>query len=98
MKLLTFTKDGVRRVGLFKDGRILDLPEAYRTVYDTLEAPDFLYDMRRLIALGEPALEVARRLGEEARCGVVELAFFATPRCRVFVVSGTSCMVIKCVG
>ncbi len=62
MKLLTFTKDGARRVGLFKDGRILDLPEAYMTVYDTLEAPDFLYDMRRLIALGEPALEMARRL------------------------------------
>jgi 2-keto-4-pentenoate hydratase/2-oxohepta-3-ene-1,7-dioic acid hydratase in catechol pathway len=32
-----------------------------------LEAPDFLYDMRKLIALGDPALEVARRLGEAAK-------------------------------
>jgi len=53
--------------GAFQDGRILDLPEAYKAVYGALEAPDFLYDMRRLIALGEPALEVARRLGEEAK-------------------------------
>jgi 2-keto-4-pentenoate hydratase/2-oxohepta-3-ene-1,7-dioic acid hydratase in catechol pathway len=67
MKLLTFAKDGVRKVGLFKDGKILDLPEAYKGVHGTLEAPDFLYDMRKLIALGEPALEVARRLGEAAK-------------------------------
>jgi 2-keto-4-pentenoate hydratase/2-oxohepta-3-ene-1,7-dioic acid hydratase in catechol pathway len=32
-----------------------------------LEAPDFLYDMRKLIALGDLALEVARRLGEAAK-------------------------------
>jgi hypothetical protein len=67
VKLLTFVKDGVRKVGLFKDGKILDLPEAYKAVYGTLEAPDFLYDMRKLITLGDPALEVARRLGEAAK-------------------------------
>ena len=67
MKLLTFAKDGVRKVGLFKDGKILDLPEAYKGVHGTLEAPDFLYDMRKLIALGDLALEVARRLGEAAK-------------------------------
>jgi 2-keto-4-pentenoate hydratase/2-oxohepta-3-ene-1,7-dioic acid hydratase in catechol pathway len=67
MKLLTFAKGGVRRVGLFKDGKILDLPEAYKAVYGTLEAPDFLYDMRKLIDLGDPALEAARRLGEAAK-------------------------------
>jgi 2-keto-4-pentenoate hydratase/2-oxohepta-3-ene-1,7-dioic acid hydratase in catechol pathway len=57
----------VRKVGLFKDGKILDLPEAYKAVYGTLEAPDFLYDMRKLIALGDPALEVVRKLGEAAK-------------------------------
>lgn len=67
MKLLTFAKGGVRKVGLFKDGKILDLPEAYKAVYGTLEAPDFLYDMRKLIALGDPALEVVRKLGEAAK-------------------------------
>jgi len=64
---LTFAKGGVRKVGLFKDGKILELPEAYKGVHGTLEAPDFLYDMRKLIALGDPALEVARRLGEAAK-------------------------------
>jgi 2-keto-4-pentenoate hydratase/2-oxohepta-3-ene-1,7-dioic acid hydratase in catechol pathway len=67
VKLLTFAKGGVRKVGLFKDGKILDLPEAYKGVHGTLEAPDFLYDMRKLIALGDPALEVARRLGEAVK-------------------------------
>jgi 2-keto-4-pentenoate hydratase/2-oxohepta-3-ene-1,7-dioic acid hydratase in catechol pathway len=67
VKLLTFAKGGVRKVGLFKDGKILDLPEAYKGVHGTLEAPDFLYDMRKLIALGDPALEVVRKLGEVAK-------------------------------
>jgi len=69
VKLLTFAKGGVRKVGLFKDGKILELPEAYKGVHGTLEAPDFLYDMRKLIALGDPALEVARRLGEAVKGG-----------------------------
>ncbi|ABL87223.1 5-oxopent-3-ene-1,2,5-tricarboxylate decarboxylase [Pyrobaculum islandicum DSM 4184] len=67
VKLLTFRRGEVRKVGLFKNGRILDLPEAYKAVFNTEEAPDFLYDMRRLIALGEPALEIVKKLDERAR-------------------------------
>jgi 2-keto-4-pentenoate hydratase/2-oxohepta-3-ene-1,7-dioic acid hydratase in catechol pathway len=66
MRLLTYTKNGVRKVGLFKNGEIIDLPQAYLLTYDAAEAPDFLFDMRRLIALGGPALEVARYLERHA--------------------------------
>ncbi|MDT7870421.1 MAG: fumarylacetoacetate hydrolase family protein, partial [Thermoproteus sp.] len=66
MRLLTYTKNGVRKVGLFRNGEIIDLPRAYLLAYDAAEAPDFLFDMRRLIALGGPALEVARYLERHA--------------------------------
>jgi 2-keto-4-pentenoate hydratase/2-oxohepta-3-ene-1,7-dioic acid hydratase in catechol pathway len=79
MKLLTFRLGEVRKVGLFLDGSVLDLPKAYRLAYDAYEAPDFLYDMRKLIAVGGPALEVVERLSreapEEAKLDVGEIAW-----------------------
>ncbi|ABP50950.1 5-oxopent-3-ene-1,2,5-tricarboxylate decarboxylase [Pyrobaculum arsenaticum DSM 13514] len=66
VKLLTFRKNVVK-VGLWKDGKILDLPEAYKAVFGAYEAPDFLYSMRKLIAVGEPALEIIRKIEAEAR-------------------------------
>ncbi|MCU7787728.1 fumarylacetoacetate hydrolase family protein [Pyrobaculum sp. 3827-6] len=79
MKLLTFRKGDVRKVGLFLDGEILDLPKAYLAVYDAYEAPEFLYDMRKLIAVGRPALDVvdylARRAPAEARLGAKEITW-----------------------
>ncbi|MGC8974258.1 MAG: fumarylacetoacetate hydrolase family protein [Thermoproteus sp.] len=71
MKLLTFRRGEARRVGLFLDGFVVDLPKAYTLVYDAYEAPDFLHDMRKLIAAGRPALEIveyiSRRAPEEAK-------------------------------
>jgi len=79
MKLLTFRLGEVRKVGLILDGSVLDLPKAYRLAYDAYETPDFLYDMRKLIAVGRPALEVVERLSreapEEAKLDVREIAW-----------------------
>jgi 2-keto-4-pentenoate hydratase/2-oxohepta-3-ene-1,7-dioic acid hydratase (catechol pathway) len=61
MRLLTYSRGGVRRVGILKD-EILDAPEAYKLVYGVDEAPDFTYDPRKLIALGEPAMNVIKEL------------------------------------
>ncbi|MFN7105421.1 MAG: fumarylacetoacetate hydrolase family protein, partial [Pyrobaculum sp.] len=62
MKLLTFRKDGVTHVGLYLDGRVLDLPRAYMKIFNTDTAPDFLYDMKKLISLGQPALEILEKI------------------------------------
>ncbi len=66
MRLLTFSKNGVRKVGLFKDGAVIDLPKAYLAAYDALEVPDFLFDMKKFIAVGRLALETARYLEKHA--------------------------------
>ncbi|MFB6489932.1 MAG: fumarylacetoacetate hydrolase family protein [Thermoproteus sp. AZ2] len=75
MKLLTFTHDGVRRVGVFIDGKVLDLPRAYVAVYEAAEAPDFLYDMRKLIAYGRPALDIVEELAHKCE----DPAFYLDP-------------------
>ncbi|MEM1597787.1 MAG: fumarylacetoacetate hydrolase family protein [Pyrobaculum sp.] len=67
MRLLTFRRGEVLKVGLWKDGKVLDLPEAYKQVFGAYEAPDFLYSMKKLIAVGEPALEVVRKLEAKAK-------------------------------
>jgi len=67
MRLLTFTHNGVRRVGAYVDGKVLDLPKAYIKVYEAAAAPDFLYDMRKLISYGQPALRIVEELVSKAR-------------------------------
>lgn len=79
MKLLTFRKGEVRRVGVLQGDVIIDLPKAYLAVYDAFEAPDFLYDMKKLIAVGRPALEIvdylARKAPEEAKLSPKEIVW-----------------------
>ncbi|MEM0483392.1 MAG: fumarylacetoacetate hydrolase family protein [Pyrobaculum sp.] len=79
MKLLTFRKGEVRRVGVIQGDVIIDLPKAYLAVYDAFEAPDFLYDMKKLIAVGRPALEIvdylARKAPEEAKLSPKEIVW-----------------------
>jgi len=67
MRLLTFTHNGVRRVGAYVDGKVLDLPKAYVKIYEAAAAPDFLYDMRKLISYGQPALRIVEELVLKAR-------------------------------
>lgn len=67
MKLLSFSLGGVVKVGLYRDGRVLDLPAAYMEVFGVSAAPDFLYDMRKLIELGEPALKIAAEVAARAK-------------------------------
>jgi len=67
MRLLTFTHNGVRRVGAYVDGKVLDLPKAYVKIYEAAAAPDFLYDMRKLISYGQPALRIVEELVSKAR-------------------------------
>ncbi len=62
MRLLTFTKDGVTRVGVYTEKGVLDLPRAYMYVYEVPAAPDFTYSMKKLIALGDPAMGIVRDL------------------------------------
>ena len=66
MRLLTFTKNGVRKLGLFKNDAVIDLPKAYLTAYDATEVPEFLYDMRKFISVGNLALDVAKYLEKHA--------------------------------
>ena len=66
MKLLSFQWNNTVRVGAYTDKGILDLPSAYITIYETAEAPNFLYDMRSLISNGEPALALVRDLVNRA--------------------------------
>lgn len=54
------------KVGVFVNGFIVDLPMAYMRVYETTEAPDFLYSMRKLISYGEPVLRIVKELVDRA--------------------------------
>ncbi|GGP19085.1 2-hydroxyhepta-2,4-diene-1,7-dioate isomerase [Thermocladium modestius] len=67
MKLLSFVKDGIPRVGALVAGGVLDLPLAYSSIHGTEAAPDFLYSMRRLAELGDPAVGVVRELIDRGR-------------------------------
>jgi len=66
MKLLTFTRGDLTRVGVLTSRGILDLPLAYRRIYEVEVAPHFLYSMRELISLGEPALRIVEDLVSRA--------------------------------
>ena len=67
MKLLSFVKDNVPRVGAMVSGGVLDLSLAYMQLNGVDAVPDFLYSMRRLIELGEPALAILRELIDRGR-------------------------------
>ena len=66
MRLLSFQWNNAVRVGAYADKGILDLPSAYMAIYETVEAPNFLYDMKALISNGEPALALAKDLMNRA--------------------------------
>jgi len=66
MRLLTFEVNGVVKVGLYTGRGIVDLPKAYLAIYEAESAPEFLYSMRRLIEIGEPALRLISELGDRA--------------------------------
>lgn len=79
MKLLSFSWNNSARVGVYTEkGGVLDLPSAYMSIYETTEAPSFLYDMKSLISNGEPALAMVRDLVNKAlRSG--DTALFRDP-------------------
>jgi 2-keto-4-pentenoate hydratase/2-oxohepta-3-ene-1,7-dioic acid hydratase in catechol pathway len=63
LKLLTFSIKGeYSRVGILTNIGILDLPNAYKKVYDSFEAPDFFYSMRKFIAFEELSFDIAKEL------------------------------------
>lgn len=62
MRIFSFIKQGKERVGIEKDSKRLDLYEGYRLKYGTDSAPDFLTDMKKLISLGVPALNVVSEI------------------------------------
>ncbi len=66
MRLLSFLWNNTVRVGVYTERGVLDLPSAYMGIYDTTEAPGFLYDMKSLIGSGEPALALIRDLVNRA--------------------------------
>lgn len=79
MKLLTFSIQGQRRVGILR-GEILDVPKAYKLVYGVTEVPDFAFDLKKLIALGEPAIRVMRELEASwPKEAVVNVTEFESP-------------------
>ncbi|KUO92019.1 MAG: fumarylacetoacetate hydrolase family protein [Thermocladium sp.] len=67
MRLLSFVKDNVPRVGAMVVGGVLDLSLAYMQLNGVDAVPDFLYSMKRLIELGEPAQGVVRELIDRGR-------------------------------
>lgn len=69
MKLLAFAPGpsaSVRVGAALDDGRILDLPDAYRAVH-AAAPPDWFTDIGRLLHAGEPALMLARATIDGAR-------------------------------
>ncbi|MFB6469992.1 MAG: fumarylacetoacetate hydrolase family protein [Vulcanisaeta sp. AZ3] len=66
MKLLSFLRNGIIKVGVYTDKGIIDLPETYMTIYDTNSAPDFLYDMKKLIEYSEPTMSLIKDLMNRA--------------------------------
>jgi 2-keto-4-pentenoate hydratase/2-oxohepta-3-ene-1,7-dioic acid hydratase in catechol pathway len=66
MKLLSFVKDDVVKVGLVTSRGILDLPRCYQNVYNDSEAPNWLYSMKHLLAGGEDAFNLVVKLERAA--------------------------------
>jgi len=49
-------------VGAYVNNVVVDLPETYMRIYETDNAPGFLYDMKSLIEGGEPIMQLIRDL------------------------------------
>ncbi len=78
MKLLSFTWNNLVKVGVYTSKGILDLPSAYMDIYDAVEAPNFLYDMKALISGGDPVLAMVKDLLDKALRSS-DPAFFKDP-------------------
>lgn len=63
VKLLLFSPKPYepRRVGVYKDGKIIDLVKAYEILYDA-KPPNWFYDMKDLIEGGDLALYLINRI------------------------------------
>ncbi|ARM75537.1 fumarylacetoacetate hydrolase family protein [Acidianus manzaensis] len=61
MKLLLFSAQNGRRVGLYQDGKIIDLVKAYEYTYDA-SAPNWFYDLKEFIEGGEGSLFLVKKL------------------------------------
>jgi len=68
MKLLSFSpRNGLDiRVGLLTDRGILDLPAAYHELYGDDNTPSWLYSMRSLLAGGDEAIHLVKKLEKKA--------------------------------
>jgi 2-keto-4-pentenoate hydratase/2-oxohepta-3-ene-1,7-dioic acid hydratase in catechol pathway len=66
VRLLSFVWGGVKRVGVYVNNVVVDLPETYMRVYETDYAPVFLYDMKSLIEGGEPIMRLIKDLVDNA--------------------------------
>ncbi|AWR96922.1 FAA hydrolase family protein [Acidianus sulfidivorans JP7] len=62
MKLLLFsTQNESKRVGIYKDGKIIDLVKAYEYTYDA-KAPNWFYDLKEFIEGGYGATLLVQKL------------------------------------
>jgi hypothetical protein len=66
MRLLSFMKDDVVKVGLATGKGILDLAKCYQNTYGDTEAPNWLYSLKHLLAGGEDALNLVKKLERKA--------------------------------
>ncbi|AWR95581.1 fumarylacetoacetate hydrolase family protein [Acidianus brierleyi] len=66
MKLLSFSPTPIeeKRVGIYKNGKVIDLVKAYQIIYDA-EPPNWFYDMKKLIEGGNGPLYLINKLMEE---------------------------------
>ncbi|AOL17444.1 2-hydroxyhepta-2,4-diene-1,7-dioate isomerase [Sulfolobus sp. A20] len=66
VKLLTFSskQNEIRRVGAYKDGKVIDLVEAYRLIYEA-KPPIWFYNMKELIEGGDPAIQLVKKVLED---------------------------------
>jgi len=65
VKLLLFSPDGQsKRVGVYKEGKVIDLVKAYEFLYDA-KPPNWFYNTKDLIEGGEGALFLVRKVLDE---------------------------------
>lgn len=82
MRLVTFTPGGDARLGLQANGKVADLREAYAALLGPAgdvggrQEADHLFpaDMVAFLALGQPAMDAARRVDQALRNGSLALA------------------------
>jgi 2-keto-4-pentenoate hydratase/2-oxohepta-3-ene-1,7-dioic acid hydratase in catechol pathway len=66
MKLLSFSLKPFeeKRVGIYQNGKVIDLVSAYRILYDA-EPPEWFFDMKKLIEGGNGSLFLLNRVMED---------------------------------